>query len=157
MRSLRSGVSAAVLVAMWSSTAFGFSLFGSDKPEHAPKPAVQQTQPPADSQDEEGPATIAKTLAANLDSEYVNRIHDVSPMPASLNPIDDARRVGTIAQIHFSGANDEIVPTRVARRFVERAGPACAQVYVVPDMTHGGDWARAWPGLLAVKPVCLPR
>lgn len=99
-----------------------------------------------------------RTVAGNLDSEYVNRIHDVSPMPESLNPIDDARRIGAIAQIHFSGARDKVVPTRVARRFVERAGPACAQVYVVPDMTHGGDWARAWPRLLAVvKPVCRPR
>lgn len=95
-----------------------------------------------------------RTVAGNLDSEYVNRIHDVSPMPASLNPIDDARRVGAIPQIHFSGASDRIVPTRVARRFVERAGSACAQVDVVPGMTHGGAWARAWPRLLAVEPVC---
>lgn len=97
-----------------------------------------------------------RTVAGNLDSEYVNRIHDVSPMPASLDPIDDARRVGAIPQIHFSGARDKVVPTQVARRFVERAGPACAQVYVVPGMTHGGGWARAWPRLLAVEPVCRP-
>lgn len=98
-----------------------------------------------------------RTVAGNLDSEYVNRIHHVSPMPASLDPIDDARRVGAIAQIHFSGADDEVVPTRVARRFANRAGHACARVDVVPDMTHDGDWPHAWPALLAVEPVCRPR
>jgi pimeloyl-ACP methyl ester carboxylesterase len=95
-----------------------------------------------------------RTVAGNLDSEYVNRIHDVSPMPASLDPIDDARRVGSIAQIHFSGASDKVVPTRVARRFVERTGSVCARVYVVPGMTHDGDWARGWPRLLAITPTC---
>ncbi len=75
MRSLRSGVATAAIVAMWSSTAFGFNLFSSDKPADAAKPALQtqaqpsQAQPPQNDAAPAGPATVAKTLAANLDTE----------------------------------------------------------------------------------------
>ncbi|MGN6579146.1 MAG: alpha/beta hydrolase [Bordetella sp.] len=95
-----------------------------------------------------------RTVAGNLDSEYVNRIHRVSPMPQSLNPIDFARRVRAIAQIHFSGSDDTTVPTEVARRFADRTGPACARIDIVPGMTHDGDWAAVWPRLLALQPAC---
>lgn len=74
MRSLRSGVATAAIVAMWSSAAFGFNLFGSsddsDK-KPAPKPqAQQQVQQPAAQSDLNGDQTsVAKSLAANLDVE----------------------------------------------------------------------------------------
>ena len=101
-----------------------------------------------------GAVATLRTVAGNLDVGYVNRIHGVSPMPESLDPIDYAQRVGTIPQVHFSGANDTTVPAEVARRFASRTRDDCARVEVVPGMTHGGDWARAWSGLLAVAPVC---
>ncbi len=69
MRSLRSGVATAALVAMWSSAAFGFNLFGSDKPEKPKPPAQAQTQPQQKTDDEAETPTLAKTLAANLDME----------------------------------------------------------------------------------------
>ncbi len=68
MRSLRSGVAVAALVAMWSSAAFGFNLFGSSKAEEKPKPATQSQQQQQDTDAENAP-NLAKTLAANLDSE----------------------------------------------------------------------------------------
>ncbi|VVE88160.1 alpha/beta hydrolase [Pandoraea bronchicola] len=95
-----------------------------------------------------------RTVAGNLDVEYVNQMHRVSPMPASRNPIDVARQVAGIAQIHFSGAQDTVVPPEVARRFASAAGGTCVKTRVVNGVTHDGDWAQRWRDLLAQTPVC---
>lgn len=97
------------------------------------------------------------TVAGNLDTEYINRLHHVSSMPASLNPIDVARRIAGIAQIHFSGAQDTIVPPDVARRFAAAAGGSCVTTVTVRGVAHDGDWAQRWRKLLAQVPVCRDR
>ncbi len=94
-----------------------------------------------------------RTLAGNLDSEAVNRLHHVSAMPQSENPIDVADRVAAIPQIHFSGARDEVVPPEIAQRFAAATGH-CARVMVVPGLDHEGDWPARWPTLLAMPPAC---
>ncbi|HVZ69059.1 MAG TPA: tetratricopeptide repeat protein [Rhizomicrobium sp.] len=73
MRSLRSGVAVAAIVAMWSSSAFGFNLFGSSddsgkKPKPAPQAQAQQQQAQPQDQAADQPS-IAKSLAVNLDTE----------------------------------------------------------------------------------------
>ncbi len=95
-----------------------------------------------------------RTVAGNLDDEYVNRLHGVSPMPESLNPIDVAAQVATIPQIHFSSAQDAVVTPEVAQRFIDATGPRCAQSHVVSGLAHDGDWARLWPTLLDDVPTC---
>ena len=96
-----------------------------------------------------------RTMAGNLDDEFVNRLHGVSSMPQSENAIDFASRVASIAQVHFSGADDTVVPPVVAQRFVDATGGRCVQARTVPDMTHDGDWSRRLPALLRVRPVCV--
>ena len=95
-----------------------------------------------------------RTVAGNLDHAEVNRLHRVTPMPASLNAIDVARQVASIPQIHFSGANDTVVPPSIAQRFVKASGAHCASLYLVPGMTHESEWAQRWPELLTHLPVC---
>ncbi|SAL00477.1 Alpha/beta hydrolase family protein [Caballeronia fortuita] len=95
-----------------------------------------------------------RTVAGNLGSEYVNRIHDVSPMPASLDPIDAAASLGELPQLHFTSDADRVVPPAVAQRFAGAAGTRCARVRVVADIAHDGDWARAWPALLRIPVTC---
>lgn len=95
-----------------------------------------------------------RTVAGNLDDEFVNRLHHVSPMPDSENPIDVAEKVSAIAQIHFSGADDTVVPPSVALRFVKAAGARCARTQTVPSMSHDSDWSLQWPALLSVEPGC---
>ncbi|MFM0631253.1 alpha/beta hydrolase family protein [Paraburkholderia xenovorans] len=95
-----------------------------------------------------------RTVAGNLDDEFVNRLHHVSSMPESENPVDFAARVATIPQIHFSGADDTVVPPVVAQRFVDATGKRCAQARTVADLAHDGDWRRLWSALLRVKPGC---
>jgi hypothetical protein len=94
-----------------------------------------------------------RTVAGNLDHAAVNRWHQVSPMPDSLNPIDVAPQVSHIPQRHFSGADDRVVPTAIARDFVARAAP-CAALQVLPDMGHESDWPARWPTLLRAPLPC---
>lgn len=96
-----------------------------------------------------------RTVAGNLDTVEVNRLHAVSPMPESHNAIDFARQVAGIPQIHFSGADDTVVPALIAQRFIAASASTCAQARIIPGMTHDGDWARLWPSLLALAPVCF--
>ncbi len=96
-----------------------------------------------------------RTVAGNLDVEFVNQLHHVSAMPLSQNAIDYATRVAAIAQVHFSGADDEVVPPAVARRFLTKTGGRCARVVIVPGVSHGGDWSRRWPALLDTPPGCV--
>lgn len=95
-----------------------------------------------------------RTVAGNLDTEFVNQLHGVSAMPLSLNPIADARRVAHIPQQHVSGAEDTIVPPSVAARFTAAAGPACIRLHTLEGVAHGGDWHTPWQALLADKPAC---
>ncbi|VFR53272.1 hypothetical protein BRI6_2815 [plant metagenome] len=95
-----------------------------------------------------------RNVAGNLDTEFVNALHQVSAMPESLNPITDAPRVANIPQRHFSGANDAIVPPRVAQRFVAATGTRCASTRTIPGLDHGGDWAQHWRTLLGNAPAC---
>ena len=78
-------------------------------------------------------------------------------MPASENPIDSAQRVSSIAQIHFSGEDDKVVPPEVAQRFVAAVGGGCAKARLIPVMTHTSDWGKLWPALLAEQPAGQPR
>jgi hypothetical protein len=98
--------------------------------------------------------TSIRTVAGNLDDELVNRLHDVSAMPQSENAIDDAGRVADIAQIHFSGGEDDIVPPVVAQRFAAAASTRCARAMTIPGLAHDSDWSARWPALLAILPTC---
>ncbi|SCW72010.1 hypothetical protein SAMN05216370_3120 [Pseudomonas peli] len=95
-----------------------------------------------------------RTVAGNLDHVEVNQLHNVSAMPASLNPIDFARMVSDIPQIHFSGARDSVVPTVITQNFVTATAGKCAQIQVIPDMAHDGDWAHVWLRLVTRNPIC---
>jgi hypothetical protein len=96
-----------------------------------------------------------RTVAGNLDDEYINRTHGVSAMPESLNPIDVAAAVSSIPQIHFNSDADTVVTPEVARRFVAATGDRCALARTVPGIAHDGDWSGQWPTLLAITPRCL--
>jgi dienelactone hydrolase len=95
-----------------------------------------------------------RTVAGNLDHAEVNRLHHVSAMPESLNAIDVAPQVASIPQIHFSGADDTVVAPVIAQRFVTATGGRCAHTYSMPGMKHDSDWARRWPDLLGILPLC---
>ena len=101
-----------------------------------------------------GDVASLRTVAGNLDVAEFNRLHRTTPMPASLNPIDQAARLRVLPQIHFHGTADRVVPGVIAERFAQAVAGDCTQVRAVPGVGHGGDWAARWPGLLAEPARC---
>ena len=90
------------------------------------------------------------TVAGTLDHRAWTSHHRVSPLTGSLNPVDQAARLAAIPQIHFVGADDEIVPPLIAESYM-RALPSLdnARVVRIPGYDHPCCWARDWPALLA--------
>lgn len=95
-----------------------------------------------------------RTVAGYLDIDYVNQQHHVSPMPESLNPINQASRLAQLPQLHFSGQNDRLISPYVASRFVNQTGGHCAKAKVIAGMDHHGPWEKEWPSLLSMAPFC---
>lgn len=95
-----------------------------------------------------------RSVAGNLDTVEFNRLHRTTPMPESLNAIDVAPRLTTLAQIHYYGSNDKVVPATIAQRFAQATAGHCTQVRAVAGMSHNSDWAQQWPALLAVPAQC---
>jgi dienelactone hydrolase len=90
------------------------------------------------------------TVAADLDLGYWTRREHLSPLTASLDPADVAVEVKAIAQFHFTGVDDDIVGTDVARAYLARLPPgAPAHLVEVPGFTHTCCWARDWPSLIS--------
>lgn len=97
-----------------------------------------------------------RTIAGNLDHVAVNRWHQVSQMPGSLNPIDVAAQVARIPQLHVGGAEDAVITPAITRSFVAKAGH-CAALAIIPGMAHESDWASRWPALLQLPLPCTAR
>lgn len=95
-----------------------------------------------------------RTVSGNLDHRELNRLHDVSQMPGSLNAIDKAKAVSNIPQIHFSGSEDKIVPSSIAERYRAASPTTCVKTKTIAGASHDNGWKERWPELLAVEPKC---
>ena len=100
--------------------------------------------------------TGIRTVAGNLDHVILNQRKRVSPLSGSLNAADVAEQVSTIPQIHFVGAEDNIIGTYVAESYRSRvAARNCIAIQTVSGASHGDGWEDIWPRLLAVQlPSC---
>jgi hypothetical protein len=93
-----------------------------------------------------------RTVAGNLDTEAFARLHQVSPMSASLNPAASARRIAAVPQRHFVGTQDKIVPVNIYRSYSAAAGPtATASLALVAGASHEDGWVERWPELVAER------
>lgn len=97
-----------------------------------------------------------RTIAGNLDHREHSRVHNVSPLSASLNPPDYAARLSAIPQVHFIGNNDDIVPPNVYQSYARAfSNQSCLQYKIVGDKGHASEnWQKDWPALLNHKPHC---
>jgi hypothetical protein len=90
-----------------------------------------------------------RTVAGNLDTDTFSRLHDVSPMSASLNPASVARHIGVIPQRHFVGGKDDVVPVGIFNAYRSAAGKqARVSLALVGEASHETGWVERWPGLL---------
>jgi pimeloyl-ACP methyl ester carboxylesterase len=89
------------------------------------------------------------TVAGNLDHAAWTAHHELAPLGGSLNPADAAADLRALPQVHFVGADDEIVPRQIAAGYLARLGSgAPARLISVPDADHDCCWVEAWPDLL---------
>ena len=95
------------------------------------------------------------TLAGNLDIAAFTQYHHVTPMPASLNPVDVAPRLAQTPQLHVSGAQDVIVPSFIARQFKARSGNStCITLLEKEGVSHYAGWEAVWPEVLKIPVKC---
>ncbi|MDP0589286.1 MAG: dienelactone hydrolase family protein [Candidatus Endonucleobacter bathymodioli] len=96
-----------------------------------------------------------RTVAGNLCPSFVNWFHGVSPMAASLNPVDFSAKLATIPQLHFIGGKDSIITSDVYdnyRSFFDTKD--CLSCCVNPGAGHNFEWSQVWLELLKIKVKC---
>lgn len=96
-----------------------------------------------------------RTVAGNLDHVTLNRQRKVSQLSRSLNPMDIAKNIQDIPQIHYAGSADKIIPQWVANSFARAAGTSsCVSTRVISGATHMAGWERSWGNLHLKVPQC---
>lgn len=93
-----------------------------------------------------------RTIAGNLDLVAMEKHHKTTPLSESIDPISVANKIRHIPQIHFSGAKDKVVPTKIAYNFVKASGLKKDSVVIIEDANHAKGWVKHWPELLKHKP-----
>ncbi len=93
------------------------------------------------------------TLAAPLDTDTWTHTIGVSRLRASRNPLEVAPQLTKLAQTHFRGLNDRLVPPVSTTRFAARV--PTAKIIDLPDVDHTCCWLEAWPRL--IESTCLVR
>ncbi len=97
-----------------------------------------------------------RTVAGDIDSAAMQRIHDLSPLTGSLAPEDAARAIARIPQIHFIGGKDTVITPAIYQGYEAMAGQgACVAGRIVSGAHHNSGWAHIWPSLLKMPlPAC---
>jgi dienelactone hydrolase len=102
--------------------------------------------------------TGIRTVAGNLDHEEWTNHHKIDPMKGSLNPVDVAKKVSRIPQIHYVGMLDKVIERTVADSFKQRAGGSranCVQIKEIIRASHTKGWEKLWVRLNKIKlPDC---
>ena len=93
------------------------------------------------------------TIAAPLDTDSWTDAIGVSRLIASRNPLEVAPQLAGLAQTHFRGRDDRLVPPATTARFLARL-PA-ARVADLEGVDHTCCWQDAWPRLR--ESTCLVR
>lgn len=94
------------------------------------------------------------TIAGNLDIQKFSTHHKIYALNQSLNPINYARKINNIPQLHISGSNDKIVPSNIAEDYVEQSASTCVHSKIFPGITHTLGWDKVWQNVLTMNLTC---
>lgn len=94
------------------------------------------------------------TIAGNLDIEKFVEHHNVHKMVGSLNPIDYAKKINHIPQLHLTGGKDNIVPPFIADNFVRESDSRCVKQTIFPKRNHSNGWENIWEYVLTLPVSC---
>jgi len=85
------------------------------------------------------------TIAGNLNHSAWTRFHKASPLTGSLNPNDYLSELNTIKQLHFIGAQDEVIPPFLTQDFAKDSPNT--QIIVLQQQGHTCCWENSWSEL----------
>lgn len=95
------------------------------------------------------------SIGGNLDTREFDEYHNGRGyLTKSLNPINYAKQVSNIPQLHLSGQNDKTVPSFIAENYVKASTSNCVKHQVIPDATHGKGWDKVWSSILNIPLIC---
>lgn len=94
-----------------------------------------------------------RTIAGNLDTDAVNRLHRVSAFAKdSLNPISAAHKLARLPMRHFAGSKDRVIPSYITKQFAAACGDeGLTSVTIVDGATHNTGWHECWRELLTLE------
>ena len=103
--------------------------------------------------------TDLRTVAGNLDIDTFTRVHGVTPLSESLNPVSYAADLVTVPQLHFQGGRDMVIGDEIFssyRSALQKHDPVskCIDMRVIDDVSHEDGWDTVWPLLNQVPVVC---
>lgn len=85
------------------------------------------------------------TVAANLDIDAWTDLHGYSRLTTSINPMTRGPLQPSIAQRHYAGERDQVVPISLSRDAASRLG---ATLSVVRIFNHECCWEAEWPAII---------
>lgn len=95
------------------------------------------------------------TIAGNLDIKNFSKYHEIYALKESLNPIDYAKQIRYIPQLHISGSEDKIVPGHiVADIYIKVSASDCVKGKVFSGITHTKGWKDVWKDVLRIPLTC---
>jgi hypothetical protein len=94
------------------------------------------------------------TISGNLDHKAFTTHHNVTPMLGSMNPIDYAKKINKIPQLHLSGGKDKTVPPFIADGYRQESKSNCVKHMIFEDNTHLYGWEQKWKYILTLPVTC---
>ena len=90
-----------------------------------------------------------RTVAGNLDINEFSKVHKISPLNGSLNPIDYANHLVNIPQLHLISNNDEIITNKITSSYLNSlikfdVNLKCIKVIQFKQPTHSDGWENIW-------------
>jgi pimeloyl-ACP methyl ester carboxylesterase len=84
-----------------------------------------------------------QTLAGNLDPDFWSRVQGLDPLQDAQLPLAWRTSLRIIAQRHFVGLEDPVVPPSVARSYVTALGGQCVEVLAI-HADHARGYENSW-------------
>lgn len=83
------------------------------------------------------------TIAGNLNHSAWTKLHHVSPLSDSRNPMDVAHLLRGLPQVHLSSTGDAVIPPALSQEFCQavKSPHSCK---VIEGVSHGGPWEKKW-------------
>lgn len=83
------------------------------------------------------------TIAGNLNHAAWTKLHRVSPLSDSRNPMEVAHLLRGLPQVHLSSTGDSVIPPALSQEFCQavKSPHSCK---VIEGLAHNGPWETKW-------------